>query len=1100
MAGNDEQNGPEAADGAETPLPRRRRHGRVGLGMVSSLVFAAAILGVLFLSLSGRSMPVPEALRARIEAGVNSRMGAGQVRLGSIDLAVGRDGIPRVLLSDIAIGNPADGIVAVLNDLQARLSPGRLLQGELAVADLELSGAQVTLRRTASGEFAFASGGQKTEGSARSVPELLNFVDALLETPALSSLEDVEAGGIVLSLEDARSGRIWQATNATLILRRTGRATTMTLVSDVFNGTDDVAGIQLSMARNLATSGVTLGATVTRMPAADIALQTPVLAWLGVLDAPLSGSVRTEIGADGKVSSFAGTLDIAAGALQPRPDVPPVAFSSARAYFTFDPARQRIDFSDIAVVSEEARLTATGHTYLTELTGPWPAAFIGQFNVARLDYEGGGVFEAPVSVANLLADLRLRLDPFTVEIGQLALDQDETQIRASGRVTAEADGWHVALDATTPAVTSERVLGYWPVIVSPITRRWLSRNLETGVLRNVSAGLRYKTGEKPDAILSFEFEDGVARFLDQMPPLIGASGRAALLDRRFTLALETGRVDTGARGVLDAAGSVFSVPDTRPRPTMGEIALRAEGPLAAALEVLDRPPLRIMERAGRTPDLAVGRALAEARIVLPLTDRVPREAVDYRVSAVLSEVSSGRIARGRNLTSERLELTADRKEVRMEGPMRLDGVPVTARWRQPLGEGAAGGGLVEGTIALSDASAKALDIPLPDGMIGGQGIGTFRLDLPGVGAPRLALTSDLAGLSLRIDGLGWSKAAAETGDFRLDAVLSEVPTVEGVSLSAPGLALDGRLVMGAEGRFQSAVLESVQVGDWLDGSVEIAARGPGQAPAVKVTGGRMDVRRLPGGDNGPGDGAPIEVALNELVVSDGISLAPLRGVFQRDRAGLSGDFEGRVNGGTAVQGAIAPANAGTAIRLRASDAGGVIRDAGLTPNAQQGSLDLVLTPVVGAPGGTYDGQFLIENVRLRKAPLLGDLLDAISVVGLLDQLAGPGILFNSVDGTFLLTRNRLTLTEAAAVGGSLGISADGVYDFVARQVDFRGVISPVYFVNGIGAAMTRRGEGLFGFNYRMTGPAADPQTSVNPLSILAPGALRRIFRRPKAGE
>ena len=100
--------------------------------------------------------------------------------------------------------------------------------------------------------------------------------------------------------------------------------------------------------------------------------------------------------------------------------------------------------------------------------------------------------------------------------------------------------------------------------------------------------------------------------------------------------------------------------------------------------------------------------------------------------------------------------------------------------------------------------------------------------------------------------------------------------------------------------------------------------------------------------------------------------------------------------------------------------GGVIRDAGLTPNAQKGTLDIVMTPVVGATSGTYDGQFLIEGVHLRKAPVLADLLDAISVIGLLDQLAGPGIRFGTVDGQFRLTLDTLVIRDAAAVGPSLG--------------------------------------------------------------------------------
>ena len=201
-----------------------------------------------------------------------------------------------------------------------------------------------------------------------------------------------------------------------------------------------------------------------------------------------------------------------------------------------------------------------------------------------------------------------------------------------------------------------------------------------------------------------------------------------------------------------------------------------------------------------------------------------------------------------------------------------------------------------------------------------------------------------------------------------------------------------------------------------------------------------------------------------------------------------------------MRGTLAPAKGGTAIRLKSDNAGGVIRDAGLTPNAQSGTLDIVLNPVAGAPAGVYDGQFLIKGIRLRKAPIMADLLDAISVVGLLDQLRGPGILFNTVDGRFRLTPNQLILRQAAAVGGSLGVSADGIYDFRVKKLDFSGVVSPIYFVNAIGSVVSRRGEGLFGFNYRMTGSSEDPKVSVNPLSILTPGIFRDIFRRSPPRE
>jgi hypothetical protein len=47
----------------------------------------------------------------------------------------------------------------------------------------------------------------------------------------------------------------------------------------------------------------------------------------------------------------------------------------------------------------------------------------------------------------------------------------------------------------------------------------------------------------------------------------------------------------------------------------------------------------------------------------------------------------------------------------------------------------------------------------------------------------------------------------------------------------------------------------------------------------------------------------------------------------------------------------------------------------------------------------------------------------------------------------------------------------------------------------VGQILTRKGEGLFGFNYRVTGTAENPNVAVNPLSVLTPGMFRELFRQ-----
>ena len=73
---------------------------------------------------------------------------------------------------------------------------------------------------------------------------------------------------------------------------------------------------------------------------------------------------------------------------------------------------------------------------------------------------------------------------------------------------------------------------------------------------------------------------------------------------------------------------------------------------------------------------------------------------------------------------------------------------------------------------------------------------------------------------------------------------------------------------------------------------------------------------------------------------------------------------------------------------------------------------------------------------------------------------------------------------------------------IDARIDLQGTIVPAYALNSIignipligSLLLGGEGQGLFAANYRVTGSAGDPQVSVNPLSALAPGFLRRLFQ------
>ncbi len=1102
---------PILAEGTEAqtdPPPRRRRRPtRIGRGVLSSLTLATVLLTVVVLSASGRAVPWPDWLTERVVASVNDRLYGGRLSLRDVAVAIGPGGQPVARMTGVSVFDARGGRVAALNQLDAQLSLGALLQGRLSADRLTLNGAQITIRRDVDGRFSLAEASGDTQAAVvtQSIGDLLSALDQSLSEGVLAALGEVEASDVVISLEDARSGRLWQATNAQVFVRERPDGISLSVSSDVFNGTDALAQVQVSFAFEDETRETQLGVSLEDFSAVDIALQSPVLAWLGVLDAPISGSVRATIRGDGQLSALDGTLDISEGALLPVEGVKPVAFERANAYFTFDAERSRLEFAEIGVVSDTVTVIAEGHTDIGSRGEGVPDEFVGQFQVREAVVNAGDLFEAPVAVDELWADLRMRLDPFTLDMAQVVSRVGDVTARATGKVQVRNDAWEVAVDATSAAIGRDEVLAFWPLKAGRKVRPWLSENLHSGELSNASLGVRAKSGRKPDVSMSFDFEDAVIRYLPEMPEILDGAGRAALNNKVFTVKLDKGFVKAADGGTIDGSGSVFQVPDTRERPIRGALDLTVEGPLASVLDVLDNPPLSLMSRAGRPAYLADASVLATAKVELPLRRGLKKEDISFEVTGIASDMATDVLVPGRLLTSDSLRFRATQDEFTVAGPGQLDGVPLEANWRLPLEpDQERPAAQAKGRVTISADGLSRLGIDLPDGLLSGQGEGLYQLDLATDRAPKLALSSDLRGLGLSIPAIGWRKSRGVAGAFDLALSLGETPSVDNLELSAPGLALSGDASLAEGGELAEVRLRQLRVGNWLDASARLTPRGRGERLGITIEGGRLDLRSLPkqsaADDVRAQAGDPISLSLDTAIVSDGIVLSPLIGRITPTRGGIDGDLEARVSGRTPVRVALTPAEGGTGVRVRAADAGGVLRDAGLTPNGRGGALTLVLTPVAGAAPGTYDGEFRIEGMSLANAPVLAALLDAISVVGLLDRLGGSGIRFDTIDGAFRLAPDRVTLRRLAAIGPSLGISADGVYDPVAKKLDVQGVVSPIYFINGIGAIISRRGEGLFGFNYRLTGPTDGPSISVNPLSILTPGMFRDIFRSPPPAE
>lgn len=1078
---------------------RRRRPARMGLWLILSLLLLAAAFGVAVLALTGKPIRLPVWAVAEAEARMNAALPlpGAQVSLEAVEITIGRDWTPRLRLEDLRIAL-TDGGGTVLRLPEARISfdAAGLMRGQLRPASVTLSGAAIRLRRDAQGRFDLAFGEGAAMRDFGSFAELLDRIDALFAAPLLSALTQVQADALSLTLEDARARRVWRVGDGRLAFVNAADELGMELGFTLANPGGDPARALLAVTSHKSTSEARLRATVEAVAARDIAAQSPLLALLSVLDAPISGRLDAGFDAAGKVSAFAGSLSLGAGALQPSPDSQRLVFDGAALDLAFDPAAEKIALTRLEVQSPSLRLEARGHVLAPGVMQGSPEAFLAQISFARVMVDPEGLFERPVAFNQGALDMRLRLDPFRIEVGQFTLRDGMRNLQAGGSAEAGPGGWRLSVDLALDAIPHDRLLALWPLGAVPKTRQWVAENVQEGLLRDVKAVLRLAPGQEPRFALGYDFADGDVRFIKTLPPIRKASGYATIDGNTYTMVLDAGEVTPPAGGRIDVAGSVFSVLDILQKPAQAEIRMKTRSTLTAALSLLDEPPFRFLSKAGKSVDLGAGQAEISAVLRMPLIDKIKPEHVSFRVEGRLRDVRSDVLVPGHPLQAAELNLTATPAGLEVAGAGTLGGVPFEGRFRQPFGPEAGGRATVTAEVELSPRALDRFAPGLPKGFAEGQGRAQLTLDLPKGAPPQLELTSDLRGLALALPEIGWRKGAGTAGRLELQAQLGKPARVPRLRLEAPGLAATGEVILRGDGRLDRAAFSEVRAGDWLVAPLTLAP-GQGGALRVAVSGGRADLRRLPdtlgqGGRPG-GAGSRLDIRLDRLQVTDQIALADLRGEFTT-RGGFNGSFLARIAGGPDLRGTVVPMKGGTGIRITSGDAGGILAAAGIFGNARGGDFELQLTPL--GPRGHYRGQATATSLRVRNAPLLAELLSAISVVGLLEQLNGEGLLFAEADADFRLTPAGVEIRRGAAVGPSMGVSMAGTYDSARKVFNLQGVISPLYLLNGIGQIFSRRGEGLFGFNYDIRGSAAGAQISVNPLSILTPGAFREIFRRP----
>lgn len=1080
----------------ETTHPRRRF-------WIRALVVVALVvllpLCALWARLVVAPMALPDGMQARIEATINDAMTKGDVSVGEMRLALPQGGrAPEVEFRDVALTTPEGEVRARFPGLRVRVAPGPLIGGALRVRNVTVTDAGLNLRRGEDGrlDLGFAgTGPSEAEAADVSLADTLARLDRMFASSIFSELEEVRGEGMDVLLADATTGRDIRLHEATMVLERQNGQLGLSLGGRLDGSRDATLDIMLN--RRAGGGQTDVAIVFDTLAARDLAASSPALAWLDLMRAPIDGTLTATMGDDGTLGAVDGQLQIGAGVVSLPGQDDPMPFNAMAAQLAYDPDTRRAELSDVRLSSDQLSFTARGHADV----GPDGDIYVGQFTLADIAADPDGLFDAPLAIDGASVDLRLTLgEAVLAEVGQAVIYDDDLRATVNGTLRAAPDGVGLALDAHVSRVDVATVLSYWPRAAIPNTRWWVEERLLSGQVEGVDFALRQAPAQPATYEMSFDFTETDIRALPAAPPIRDASGFLNLQNTRLVVGIDSGIIAIPGQGDAVLGGSNMVIEDVSVRGPWAEFDLAISGQVPDVMHVLAGPPFDALAASGLTPEqIGAGQLSARVRVATRLMERdaeaglggleinVDGEVVDFRASELVPD---------RTLAAERLTIRMTRDELAIGGRAVFDGVPVSGQWSVQIGPGSDPGSLVQARATLDRQSLARFGVAVPEWLMSGRGPADLTVFLRTNGPATMQVRSELAGIGLAIPPLAWRLPESATGVFSADIRLGSRPEVRQISLSGADLTLRGAISFADDGGLNRFSAEQFRVGDWLDVQGGLVAR-RGQSPAIEVSGGLLDFRFMPSlastGGSSSGDIGPLNIALDRMQIADGIALTNLRADL--DGATMSGDFRGLVNGAAAVSGQLVPGANGPSVRMQSDDGGAVLRAANIITNVHGGPFDLVLA--ARPEQGQYNGRLSIDSPRLRDAPVMAEILNLISVVGLLEQLGGDGINLGRVNAEFRVTPDQITVTEGAAIGPSMGISMDGIYDVASERYEMQGVVSPFYLVNGLfGAIFAPRDEGLFGFNYRVIGDPEDTRVSVNPLSLLTPGIFREIFRAP----
>ncbi|HEV7258342.1 MAG TPA: hypothetical protein VGN82_11215 [Bosea sp. (in: a-proteobacteria)] len=1117
-----------AADCDVAEVTRRAKAGLVTI-VVAVVVAVVTLAGAAATLLVTGLVPL-SGLEGRIAHAIEERLGrdwtveAAAAELGRID------GHSQLRVRQVSFRHKSGAAIRAPEAILG-YEPMALLRGEIRLTSVDLRGVNVRLGVNKDGALIVNADSAPAETRPPStLPDAAQWnaftgIMAAVSTLGqgdglLGALETAGMNGARLLLVDPDGRQRASLEDVEIRLARTGeRGTRLTAKGRTGQRWKELA-IDLSSA---ADGTQRADIDIVRFEPAEAVALAMGTGGLAIEGLPVRGKASLSQAPDGR-KSIEARLEVLPGTIRfPDSPVPPIAVDAAHVEIASSGDLSTIEVRSFGLNAGATRLNGTGS--LRADGSAWRSGLEAKGQLAGVDAD------PPVAIDALKAELRI--DPGSSEVRIDTMSVQGPGIRAEGRGLVQQVGGSPLQRFSIVATDSDprAALALWPRWTSPDVHGTLSRQFISGRLASLRVDMDLAAEDHarlmqgagiPDNALSVVVDASQVRFLPGpgLPPLIDASVSGRTTGRTVKLAISKATADLGNGRQLQLSEGSFDIAETWVKRTPARAAFRTTGSMEALTALFGFPALKEFSPGGIDPASLRGNSDLKSTVNLALVDDPQPGEIVVTSTGTLTGVASDTLLGTEKLDSGNLTVNADRNGLQLRGEARVGGDKAQVEIRQD----ARGKGEANLTLTLDNAARQKRGLGPEAGINGPVQVRVTKAlgkgaDLP----PRVE--SDLTKASLEGAMPGLSKPAGRPAKLTFNYLADpDGPDLDDLVFDSNPVLIRGKVELNRQNGFESASLSQFRLsaGD----NLKVDAKRDGNVMKLVVRGAVADVRPFirdiqqasgpsaPRGDKQAGRGGDIDLDLDVPILTgfnnEAITNATLK-LSKRGGDMRSVAFQGRI--GRADVTAKQTSGAG-ALLVQSENGGALLRFVDLYRRAHGGDLILNL-----GPGETrQSGELLFRNFVVRDEPALQRVVgehaaQALSADRSDNSAARAPINVNEVAfiklrAEFTRSASRLDISDMVIWGQQVGFTLQGNVDYGRDRVDIGGTFVPGYAFNNafaqvpvVGALLGGGSQygGLFAVNFRIAGTASAPTMTINPLSAIAPGILRR-FVDPLGGS